>query len=155
MKAYLGVRWPYWVVFAAIAVWGGVATYRRMTRPTQVLATTTCPLRGEPRVVIAPDVAPEDSMPVRVHEEVHAAQCRTLGALRYWMRNLSASGKLGLEAPAYCAAAVARIRVGMDSARVVSRLRDDVVEAMSGVADSTTVIAAMRLACPGIGLAGS
>lgn len=137
-----------------IAVWGGIATYRRATRATQILATTTCPLRGEPRVVIAADVAPEDSMPVRVHEEVHAAQCKELGAIRYWVRNLSAAGKLQLEAPAYCAAAVARMRAGMDSARVVSRLLDDVVEAMRDVADSASVIAALRSACPGLRLGG-
>lgn len=150
MKAYLRVRWPYWCVFIVIAAWGGIATYRRVTRETTVLATTTCPFRGEPRIIIAPDVEPEDSMPVRVHEEIHAAQCRQLGAVKYWMSNLTSAGKLRLEAPAYCAAAEARIRVGMDSARVASRLRDDVIEAMSAVADSSTVLAALRRTCGAI-----
>jgi hypothetical protein len=153
LKAYFGVRWPYWVVFVAIALWGGVATYRRATKLTYVLATTSCPLGGEPRIVIAPGVSPEDSAPVRVHEEIHAAQCRQLGAIKYWLSNLTAAGKLRLEAPAYCAAAEARLRAGMDSARVASRLRDDVTEAMSDVADSATALAALRRNCGAIAFA--
>jgi hypothetical protein len=150
LKSYLGVRWPYWAAFIAIAIWGGISTYRRATKLTYVLATTSCPLRGEPKIVIAPGVDAEDSLPVRVHEEVHAAQCRKLGPLKYWMSNFTARGKLSLEAPAYCAAAEARIRAGMDSARVASRLRDDIVEAMSDVADSASAVAALAASCGAI-----
>jgi hypothetical protein len=150
LKSYFGVRWPYWAAFIAIAAWGGISTYRRATKLTYVLATTSCPLRGEPKIVIAPGVDAEDSIPVRVHEEVHAAQCRRLGAVNYWLSNVTARGKLSLEAPAYCAAAEARLRAGMDPARVASRLRDDIVEAMSDVADSATAITALRTNCAGI-----
>lgn len=121
-----------------------------MSRATQVLAATECPFRGEPVIVIGASVAPEDSVPVRIHEEVHAGQCRSLGPVRYRWRNLFASGKLALEAPAYCAAAAARLSAGLDSARVSARLRDDATEALSNVADSGVVLAALRLYCPEI-----
>lgn len=150
MKALGGARWPLWGVLVAVAVWGGIATWRRANRDTQILATTVCPFRGPPRIVISADAAPDDTAFVRVHENVHAAQCRDLGPIRYRWKNVFASGKLELEAPAYCAAAVARIRAGLDSARVASRLRDDAVEALSNVADSVAVIGALRAHCPQI-----
>jgi hypothetical protein len=133
------------VLLIAVAIWGGVSTWRRVTRATEILATTTCPFRGEPRVVMSPTVAADDSAFVRVHENVHAAQCRALGPIRYRWRNLFARGKLALEAPAYCAAAAARLRAGLDSARVISRLRDDATEALSNVADSVAVLSALNV----------
>jgi hypothetical protein len=147
---YFGARPVVWVVLIAVAVWGGIATWRRMNRATQILATTHCPLRGEPRIVVSRDVPAEDSQPVRIHEEVHAQQCRTLGPIRYRLRNVIASGKLALEAPAYCAAADARLRAGLDSQRVSERLRDDMIEAMSDIADSSSVLASLREHCAGI-----
>lgn len=131
-------------------MWGGVSTWRRLNRNTQVLATTECPFRGPARIVISADVPPDDTLFVRVHEEVHAAQCRQLGPVRYRWKNLFARGKLELEAPAYCAAAAARIRAGLDSARVSSRLRDDAVEALSDIADSATVVGTLHQYCPAI-----
>jgi len=150
MKPYLRVRWPLWGVLVVVVAAGGVSTWRRLTRETVVLATTTCPFRGEPRVVISPGVTSTDSAPVRVHEGVHAAQCDSLGPVRYRLRNLFPGGKLALEAPAYCAAAAVRLRAGLDSALVRDRLRSDISEALRDVADSAAVDAALRAHCPAI-----
>jgi hypothetical protein len=124
-----------------------MSMWQRANRETVVLASTTCPLRGSPRVVVSPDVSAEDSQPVRIHEEVHAAQCRALGPWRYRWRNLTRSGKLGLEAPAYCAAADARLRAGLDTSYVTRRLVDDATEALRDVADARAVRAALRHHC--------
>src|SRR5262245_3463620 len=121
-------------------LWGGVSAYRRSQRATEGLATTVCPLWGSPRITISTSVAAVYTQPVRIHEAIHAQQCVELGAIRYAFRNFSSSGRLGLEAPAYCAAAAARIASGQDSLRVRSRLRDDAVEAMAGIADSSSVL---------------
>ena len=114
------------------------------------LAYTECPLRGPARIRIMPGVAPEDTFPVRRHEETHAAQCDSLGTWRYRARNFSARGKLSLEAPGYCAGAIARLEQGMDSARVRERLHDDALAAFSGSLDSGEVLAALRATCPSV-----
>jgi hypothetical protein len=131
-----------------VAVVGlGVTTWQRSSRETMVLATTTCPFQGAPVITISPDVVPVDSAPVSAHEEVHAAQCRELGPWRYRWENLFDNGKLALEAPAYCAGASVRMRAGQDSGRVRQRLIESTVEALSHVADSVTVVAALRGRC--------
>jgi hypothetical protein len=110
------------------------------------LAWTECPLRGEPRVTLTADVAPADTFPVRMHEEAHAAQCRALGPLRYHARNLTAGGRLSLEAPGYCAGAMARLAQGEDTARVRERLFDDAQGAFPGLARGR-ISEALRLSC--------
>ena len=86
-------------------------------------------------------------MPVRIHEEVHAGQCRELGAFRYRWRNVSASGKLALEIPAYCQAAAARVRRG-DARKIVrERLEDDVHAAFSAMLDSATIHEKLAAGC--------
>ncbi len=113
----------------------------------ELQAYTECPFRGPARVTMSANVFPEDTMPVRMHEEVHAAQCRDLGPVRYRLRNLSTRGRLSLEAPAYCAGARGRLVQRTDSARVRERLKDDSEAAFSGLADSV-VADALRRACP-------
>lgn len=81
----------------------------------------------------------EDTMPVRVHEEVHARQCRELGPFRYRWQNVSSSGKFALELPAYCAAAAARLRRGDSRTLVHERLKDDVGAAFLGTVDSVVI----------------
>lgn len=98
----------------------------------EALAYTECPFRGKPRVTVTSLVAPDDTFPVRLHEEVHATQCRQLGPLRYRLRNLTSRGKLALEAPAYCAGARARISRGMNAAAVRERVVDDATAAFKG-----------------------
>lgn len=125
-----------------------------LSRPSgthgEALAWTECPWFGAPQVTVTSRVSAEDSAPVRRHEETHAAQCRALGALRYWMKNLSAAGRLALEAPAYCAGARARIAQGEDSARVRERLLDDALAAFAGLMDSTAVRTAIASSCPDV-----
>lgn len=154
MNARLRVRPLFWGLLALVAAWGGVATWRRVTRPTELLATTTCPLFGEPRIVIGANVAADDSAFVRIHEEMHASQCRQFGAMHYWALNLTARGKLDLEAPAYCVAAAFRLHSGQDSSRVSERLHDDITDALRNVADSAAIAAALRVSCPEIAAAG-
>lgn len=67
------------------------------------------------------DLSPEERAAVRVHEAVHADQCRELGALEYARTYLDAEGRLGLEAEAFCAeVAVLGLR-GDDPVRIVDR----------------------------------
>ena len=71
----------------------------------QALGYTSCTVGGPVQVVDVARIPAEDTMPVRVHEDAHAAQCRELGWMRMRLRNLSAGGRLSLEAPGYCAGA--------------------------------------------------
>lgn len=121
----------------------------RTPRRAEILAYTTCrPFVGA-RVTIPPGLR-DDSLPVAVHEGVHADQCDRLGAMRYALRNLTDKGKLSLEAPAYCAAAAERIRLGIDSASVRTRLRDDVVAGLADAVPSGRALAAIEAECPDI-----
>jgi hypothetical protein len=138
------------MALAAAVVWGSITAWQRATRETMVLATTTCPFRGEPVITISTAVVSIDSAPVRAHEEVHAAQCRSLGPLKYRWTNLRGAGKLGLEAPAYCAAAAVRIQMGQDSGRVRLRLIENVLESLEGLADSATIRRSLQASCPAI-----
>ena len=115
--------------------------------PATVLAYTTCPFRGAPHVVMNSGIDAADTMPVRVHEEVHAQQCRELGPFRYRWQNLSSSGKLALELPAYCAAAAARVRRGDSRKLVLERLKDDVDAAFLGTVDSLVIRERLAAAC--------
>ena len=148
MPASTRARRALLIVLALVVGWWGVDASRRSHRETLVLATTTCPFRGEPIITISSDVVPIDSAPVLAHEEVHAEQCRSLGPWRYRWENLSGSGKLQLEAPAYCAGAAVRLRMGQDSARVRVRLIENVYEALGGLADSATILRSLQAACP-------
>jgi len=118
----------------------------RATRAT-ALAVTECPWWGPPRVTVRATVTPRDTFPVRRHEQVHAAQCDSLGPARYRITNLTSKGRLSLEAPAYCAGARARLQMGVTPMLVRERLRDDAVAAFHGDLDSTAVFAALGRWC--------
>ena len=136
-------------IAGALAIY---AAYRLFVAPPPMnpLAYTSCGFSGEPQVVLLPEVATEDTFPVRMHENVHAEQCRTMGPWRYRWRNFSARGRLGLEAPAYCAGARARLQQGQKLARVRERLIDDATASFAGLVDAAQVQAALRGACPEI-----
>ncbi len=119
----------------------------RATRAT-ALAYTECPWRGHARVTVQAHVPSADTFPVRRHEEVHAAQCDSLGPLRYRLTNLTAKGRLSLESPAYCAGARARREMGIGRMLVRERLRDDARAAFFPALDSATVVTALRNTCP-------
>lgn len=91
---------------------------------------------------------PEDTLPVRLHEEVHVRQCAELGWTTVRWRNLSAGGRLSLEAPAYCAGARARLQRGDDHGITRERLFDDANAMFAGALDSARVNAALRTTCP-------
>ena len=139
-----------WLMLFLVATWGAISVWQRAHRETLVLATTTCPFFGEPEIVISAEVVAVDSAPVRAHEEVHAAQCRSLGPWRYRWQNVRANGKLALEAPAYCAGASVRLAAGQDSGRVRIRLIENAFEALGNLADSSTIRRSLREACPAI-----
>lgn len=134
------------LTFVIVAV-GGLM---RTDPQGEALAYTECPWRGDARVTVTLAVAPGDTLPVRMHEEVHAQQCRQLGPLKYRLQNLTTRGKLALEAPAYCAGARARLAQRMGTALVRERLFDDATAAFKGSADPTAVREALRSACPEI-----
>lgn len=142
------VRPVFWAILAISIAWATLASLRRGRLAGEVLAYTECPFRGPAVVVTQSGISDADTLPVRVHEEVHAAQCRALGPVRYRIRNLTGMGKLSLEVPAYCAAAEARVRSGWTSRDARERLNDDIQAAMAEVADSTAISNALRRDCP-------
>lgn len=148
MRRLKSTRLALLLALLILTVWAAASSVQRAKRDTLVLATTECPFVGEARVTISPDVTPADVEPVRAHESIHAEQCGDLGPWKYRWTNLRSGGRLSLEAPAYCAGAAARVRAGADSLRVRRRLIDDATEALRGLADSATVVNALRAACP-------
>lgn len=115
----------------------------------QALAYTECPIQGGPVVTLSADVVPQDTFPVRMHEETHAGQCRTLGPWRYRWRNFTGMGRLSLEAPAYCAGARARLRQHEALALVRERLVDDAEAAFKEVVvPAERIREALRMSCP-------
>ena len=116
----------------------------------ETLAFTECPFVGDVRITVNPTLAAHDSLPVRKHEETHAAQCRELGPLRYRIRNLTARGRLTLEAPGYCAGARARLEMGMEPRRVRERIMDDASAAFAASLDTGIVRTALVAACPDV-----
>ena len=114
----------------------------------EALAYTDCPWRSPARVTLTSRVLPGDSLPVLAHERVHAEQCATLGPLRYRVRNLTSRGRMSLEAPAYCAGARERIRLGLPRARVRERLVDDATSAFHESLEPAEIVATLAAACP-------
>ena len=133
-----------------VVVLGWLVFLRASAPQVQPLAWTSCTLGGPVLMMDVARLAPEDTQPVRMHEDVHAEQCATLGWTRMRLRNLSAEGRLSLEAPAYCAGARARLRRGDDYAITRERLFDDANGTFAGTVDSARVNAALRNACPEI-----
>ena len=121
---------------------------RRTTPRGSPLAFTECSWDGPVVVMVVSRIAPEDTAPVRAHEQTHADQCDDLGFVLYRLRNLSVEGRLSLEAPGYCAGARERLRRGDDTAVTRERMFDDAAAMFAGQADSARVGAALRAACP-------
>ena len=131
-----------------LVVLGWVVGLRASTPRGQALAYTTCTLNGPVRMIDVRMLAPDDTLPVRVHEDAHAEQCGTLGWANMHLRNLTAGGRLSLEAPAYCAGARARLRRGDNDKATRERMFDDANAMFAGSLDSATVNGALRAACP-------
>lgn len=148
MSPRASFRWPFLVILLLTVAWGATTTIKRQRTKGDVLAYTECSFRGPPRIVIRGDLAPADTLPVRIHEQVHAAQCRELGPFRYRLRNLTGTGKLSLEVPAYCAAAQVRLKASGHWESVRSRMHDDIIAALNGIVDSTQVASTVARDCP-------
>lgn len=122
---------------------------RRHPKPHgEPLAYTACTIRGPELVMEVSRIPAEDTLPVRMHEEVHVTQCRELGWMAMRWRNLTSDGRLTLEAPGYCAGARARLHRGDDRKVTRERLFDDANAMFAGTLDSARVNAALRAACP-------
>lgn len=140
---------PIILVALLVAIgWAFPKVLARADLPAEALAFTECPWFSDARVTMSAAVSAEDADPVRRHENVHAAQCRDLGPLRYRLRNLRAAGRLSLEAPAYCAGARARLLQGMDTMHVRERIVDDATAAFHDDLDAKITVAALRRSCP-------
>ena len=134
---------------ALLAVVLALVLLARSSAPRgQALAYTSCTLRGPRLVMDVSRIAAEDTLPVRLHEEVHVAQCRDMGWAGMRWKNLTAAGRLTLEAPGYCAGARARLRRGDDYRITRERLFDDANAMFAGTLDSSRVNSALRAACP-------
>jgi hypothetical protein len=137
------------VLLALLLVAVGLALALRAPRPRgQALAFTTCGFSGPTLVMAAAGIPPEDTLPVRAHEDIHVQQCRDLGWMRMRLKNLTTAGRLDLEAPGYCAGARARLGRGDDYAITRERLLDDAHAMFAGAVDSSRVNSALRRACP-------
>ena len=131
----------------AIALLAGVRLLQQGKVAGDILASTTCPFFGPAVVTLRGGIDAADTLPLRVHEEVHVAQCGELGPLRYRLRNLTGEGKLSLEVPAYCAAAKARIRTGWTRKAARERLQDDLNAALAAEIDLESILEASRSGC--------
>ena len=141
------------VAFAIVAVYAAIATWRRATRPGgRWVGQTHCSWIGEPRVTIRPGLAATESIATVAHESVHVAACRSLGPVRYRWNTLFASSNLGLEVPAYCAAARTRLAQGWSLATVRGTVLDDMRAAMSDAVDSVTIHRTLATGCPELAL---
>ena len=127
---------------------GAVLFLHSRASRAETLAYTSCTLAGPSLEMDVSRIPQQDTLPVREHEEIHAAQCKDLGFARMRLKNLTASGRLSLEAPAYCAGARARLRRGDDYAITRERLFDDANAMFAGALDSSRVNAALRQSCP-------
>lgn len=96
------------------------------------------------------DIPWYDTLVTRVHEEKHAEQCRQMGPVKYRLHSFTSAGKLSVEAPAFCAAAVARLTVDPDSQYVNDRLHTDMIEGLADIADSSAIKTALMKECPAI-----
>lgn len=144
------VRPVYVIALLAVGAWGAQVTWARANRAARNVAWTTCPFFGAPVVRMVSDIPFYDTLVTRVHEEKHAEQCRELGPVRYRIRSLTSAGKLAVETPAFCAAAVARLTVDADSQYVSDRLHTDMIEGLADILDSTSIKAALMRECPAI-----
>ncbi len=134
--------------FAVAVGWYIPRVYFLADTRAEALAFTECPWRSSAKVTVTDRVSREDSLPVLAHERVHARQCDELGPLRYRWRNLTSRGRMSLEAPAYCAGARERLRLGLSARRVRERLLDDATSAFHDKLEPGDIQAALAAACP-------
>ena len=127
----------------------GLALFVRPATPKgDALAYTICALDGPQLVMNVASIRAEDTLPVRMHEDVHVRQCNELGWMKVRWRNLTVGGRLMLEAPGYWAGARARLSRGDNFSVTRERMYDDANAMFAGALDTSQVNAALRAACP-------
>ena len=132
-----------------VALFGGVSQWRRAHRPGgRVVGRTHCSWVGKPRIVLTPGLARTESIATVAHEQVHAAECDSLGPVRYRWNTMFAASNLALEAPAYCAAARVRLKSGWSINTVKTTVLGDMRAAMGDQLDSTSIHREMVRSCP-------
>ncbi len=156
MRSHLRARSPlrrarpgFLVALTVIAVFGIVIEWRRAHRPPgRVVGRTHCSWIGKPRIELTPGLARTESIATLAHEQVHAAECDSLGPVRFRWNTIFAASNLALEAPAYCAAARVRLKSGWLLITTRSTVLGDMQAAMGDQLDSVTIHRALVQACP-------
>ena len=94
----------------------------------------------------------EDSLPVREHENAHARQCATLGALRANLRGITNGGRLAREAEAYCAQARFEVARGANAYQLRERVMDDIEYGYMGMRrlGPIRIRSVFAAKCPGV-----
>jgi hypothetical protein len=145
-------RRPHPILLAALAltlIYGGVAGWKRAKRPPgRWVGITNCNWLSEPTITIRPGLKKLDSIATFAHESVHAAECRTLGPMRYRWATVRAKSNLALEAPAYCAGGWSRAKQNGDTMFVRITMPIDMMAAMGDGIDSSLVERMIRQTCP-------
>jgi hypothetical protein len=63
----------------------------------------------------------------RVHESVHAIQCRQMGAVANFVVRVGRKGRLRMEAQAYCAQAKVELSWGLPAATLAYRIQEELI----------------------------
>lgn len=63
----------------------------------------------------------------RVHESVHAVQCRRMGAVANFLVRVGRKGRLRMEAQAYCAQARVELSWGRPAATLADRIQEELI----------------------------
>lgn len=115
----------------------------------QAGATYCIPLLG-PTVSVEPGLSDSARGPVEAHEAMHAAQCRAMGSLRFYVAHWSVVPRMKLEAEAGCAEALQRVKLGRRPDFAFEELVDDLLYAVpSGMGPSpAAALEAAVAACP-------
>jgi hypothetical protein len=144
-------RRPHAALLALLAVtvlYGSIALWRRASRPGgRWVGYMECSWVGKPRIVVRDSLGPVETVAVTAHESVHAAQCDSLGPLRYRWRTLFAESNLALETPAYCEGARVRTRLTRDTVFDRLTMHGNMVAAMGDALDSATIARAIVSTC--------
>lgn len=121
-------------VLVAVVSFAGWTNYESLQTHTTDGWTWCMP--GGPVVSIRDGLDPATAQRTRIHEERHAAQCRSMGAVAYHRTHNSAAGRLALEAGAHCAewpVDRAKLPIGLFRANKLDDLTEAYGDRLAGV----------------------
>ena len=118
----------------------------------QADAVTLCLPGIGPLQQFSEDLEGEQEEVVYIHESVHAEQCRWLGATQYAKRYGTLSGRLTLEAEAFCAEVAVLSGRGASRERLIDRTVETLVTSYfeGDQMPRSEVLAAVETACGGM-----